>query len=403
MEGPANPMTSVAVVVTSRPIDPERLKTLIEDRLLSVRRFRQKVLESRLPLRGARWSEVEDFDLANHLFRVSLEDPEAEGSLEKLVGDLSAEPLDQRHPLWRLDLVERVGQGCAVVARAHHCLGDGTALLRVFLGLTDPTPTLDEGFGDLVDPSDVRSAAAESGWEAKMMARLITLRSDPSTPLKGKLGRDKVTAWSRGRSLADVRRIAEHHGVSIDALLVAAVSGALRRYLGRQGVDPNGLILRGLVPVDLRLEADAGLGNLLGLVLLDLPVGVDSVSGRLAESAEQLSEIRSAPGRIVTFGLPETSASAMAEAEDRAVRHLASKATLMLTLQPGPADRVRFCGREVEELAYWLPQTGALGLGVTISSYAGRLGMAVASDHGLVAEPVALIEAFDASLAALDT
>lgn len=402
MEGPGNPMTSVAVAVTGRPVDPAKLKVLIEDRLLDHLRFRQRVLESRLPLRGARWQEVEDFDLADHLFRVELPDPGVAGSLERLVGELAGEPLDLERPLWRIDLVEGVGGGSAIVARAHHCLGDGTALLRVFLGLVDPAPALDEDFGRLVDASDIRSAAVASGWEAKMLARLITLRSDPVTPLKGNLGREKAVAWSGGRSLEDTRRIAGRAGVTVDALLAGAASGALRRHLLRQGVDPKGLTLRALVPVDLRLPEESGLGNLLGLVLLDLPVGVDSPSGRLERVAERLAVIRERPESIVTFGLPETADSAMAEVEVRAVRHLASKATLMLMARPGPARRVRLCGRVVREMAYWLPQTGALGLGISISSYAGRLGIAVASDRGLVPEPAALIEAFEASLSALD-
>ena len=48
----------------------------------------------------------------------------------------------------------------------------------------------------MADPSDVRAVAAESGWGARMLTRLITLRSDPATLFKGKLGRESFQSFS---------------------------------------------------------------------------------------------------------------------------------------------------------------------------------------------------------------
>ena len=58
-------------------------------------------------------------------------------ALQQLCGELAGTPLDPRHPLWEFQLVEPYEGGCALVARVHHCIGDGIALISVMMGIAD--------------------------------------------------------------------------------------------------------------------------------------------------------------------------------------------------------------------------------------------------------------------------
>ena len=73
----------------------------------------------------------------------------------------------------------------------------------------------------------------------------------------------------------------------------------------------------------------------------------------------------------------------------------------MLTNVPGPREPLFLAGEPLERAMFWVPQSGRLGLGVSILSYAGQVMVGVASDAGLVPDPQSIVEAFEAELAAL--
>ena len=124
MEDPTNLMTITGVMSFSRTLPYTDLKALIEDRLLCYDRFRQRVVDSRVPLARARWVDDENFNLRFHLQRVALPGPGDQDQLQEMVSTLMSTPLDRSKPLWQIQYIENYQGGSALVARIHHSIGD---------------------------------------------------------------------------------------------------------------------------------------------------------------------------------------------------------------------------------------------------------------------------------------
>jgi hypothetical protein len=98
---------------------------------------------------------------------------------------------------------------------------------------------------------------------------MVMLPPDPATTFKGKLGRRKRAAWSKPIPLDGFKAIAKAFDATVNDVLVATTTGALRRYLEHRGEPTRGIAIRASVPVDLRPLEDAHkLGNSFGLVFL---------------------------------------------------------------------------------------------------------------------------------------
>jgi hypothetical protein len=90
---------------------------------------------------GAQWVLDADFDIARHVVAevpLPLRGQSREQVLRERVGELCSQPLDPAHPLWQFQLIEDMGDGTsALIARIHHCIADGIALIAVMLSITD--------------------------------------------------------------------------------------------------------------------------------------------------------------------------------------------------------------------------------------------------------------------------
>ena len=141
MDRPTNLMVINSVELFDEPPDWNRVKQVIQSRLVDrYPRFRQRVVQSHLPLRLPRWENDPDFALEHHVHHFALPAPGDRAALEELVGDLMAMPLDRNRPLWHIYLIDGFGEGAAIINRMHHCIADGIALARVMLSLTDSDP-----------------------------------------------------------------------------------------------------------------------------------------------------------------------------------------------------------------------------------------------------------------------
>ncbi|MCE7875367.1 wax ester/triacylglycerol synthase family O-acyltransferase, partial [bacterium CPR1] len=139
MEEPNNPMMVTGMFLFDQPVDHEWLRFTLERRLLRYERFRMKV---EFPVLGRpRWTLDKEFDIDRHLVSWRLPPQSKESDLLEFVSDLMSCPLDQSIPLWQLHLVQDFQGGSALIARLHHCIADGIALMRVLLDLTDPEPS----------------------------------------------------------------------------------------------------------------------------------------------------------------------------------------------------------------------------------------------------------------------
>lgn len=436
MEQPSNLMMITGVIVFEQALDYRRLLETIEQRLLQFPRFRQRAVDGAA---GAHWELDEDFDIEAHVRRVALPGNADRVELEALVADLASTPLNHSVPLWQFHVVENYVEGPALIARIHHCIADGIALVQVFLSLTDPSPeprasaanpktwrkkrsaeapvfqrllepaqeglqyftgmgqkVLEEGLGLLQDPARASEYLGEAGDILGELAHALTLGNDPRTTLKGPLGPRKRVAWTEPLPLDEVKAVAKAFGCTVNDVLIAAVSGAIRRYLldtGAPGDTEHDI--RATVPVNLRpLEHALELGNHFGLVFLDLPISEDNPLKRLYLVNERMTALKASKQAAVTFGFLAALGMAPSGVQKPILDLLSEKASTVLTNVPGPQQPLYLAGSRMREMMFWVPQNGTIGMGVSILSYDGQVFFGVISDRKRVPEPREVIVRF---------
>jgi diacylglycerol O-acyltransferase / wax synthase len=425
MEDPTNLMMVTGLLVFDERLDPSAVRQVIEERLIGFPRFRQRVAEAPLGMGPPQWSSDRRFELDAHLHRVALPEPGDKGALEAFVSDLMSTPLDFTKPLWQIHLVD-YGRGSVLVARIHHCIADGIALIQVLLSLTDPAPeaahprrpvdgsppagsTLpflsrvnrlaEAGFGLVREPSRALGVAGMAAAAAGTLAQISLLPPDPKTALKGPLGTSKRAAWSEPIPLDEVKSAGARTGATINDVLVTAAAGALRRYLVERGEDVSELEVRVAVPVNMRPPDEAHrLGNQFGLVFLQLPLWIADPGERLAEIKQRMDDLKTSVQPAVALAMLNALGYVPGAAQPLAVRFFGSKASAVLTNVPGPRERLYLTGKPLQRAMFWVPQSGRLGLGISILSYNGEVLVGVATDAGLMPDPERVVAAFEADL-----
>jgi len=427
MERPTNLMMITGVLMFETPMTLAKLRQVIRQRFLAYPRFRQKAVETAT---GALWEDDADFDLDWHVRLSALPGRADKRELECFVSQLASTPLDKSKPLWQFDLVESYLGGSALIARIHHCYADGIALVQVLLSLTDTTATVARGSersnwleeedaaaaksaggiehylnlgGQVVakgmqiynDPSLAAVLAVEGREIARELVNAVVLSDDPATVLKGRLGGSKRVAWAEPLDLEEVKAIGRAYDCTVNDVLMACAAGALRSYLVDRGEPIDGVTLRATVPVNLRpLKHAKKLGNHFGLVFLDLPVGEDNPVRRLERVAAHMNQLKTSRQAIVTFGLLAALGMAPAPVQRMALELFSRKATAVATNVPGPTMPLYMAGQRLTEMMVWVPQSGNIGIGISILSYHGRVHFGLIGDGRLMPDPDAVISRF---------
>ena len=432
MERPTNPMMITGVLMFAEPMSLAQLKRVIQQRFLSYARFRQKPVEGAT---GAQWVEDEHFDLDWHVRLSGLPgktNPAAEKkALERFASQLASSPLDPTKPLWQFHLVERYQGGSALVARIHHCYADGIALVQVLLSLTDTVressragqldkawlkhdgahvarrvgavdkyvklggKMLEQGMAMYRDPTLASLLAREGGQIARELLTALALPDDPPSLLRGKLGVSKRVAWAEPLDLEEVKAVGRACDCTVNDVLMAAAAGALRGYMLERGENLDGMTLRATVPVNLRpLEHARKLGNHFGLVFLELPVGEDNPLRRLERVAECMNELKNSKQALVAYGLLAALGLAPPPVQELALELFSRKASAVATNVPGPQQPLYMAGCTLRDMMFWVPQTGSIGLGLSILSYRGQVHFGLVTDARLIPDPQGVIRRF---------
>lgn len=446
---PYNHMTITSVFILADRVDLETVQNTFETRcVLPFPRFQQRPVNS---LRGAYWETDTRFEISNHFQRVRLSGAQAKEELEALVSNLVSTPLDPTKPLWDWRLVENYQGGSALIWRVHHSYADGMGMIHLLLAMTDkvprvpvPAPPLaarqdagDEpgdtpsgslfqpvsdtlgaavnagrgllagGVDALSHPSETLAAARQgvdlaSGYArqgrgfASEAGKLLLAPDDPPTRFRGRLGVAKRVAWMEPLPLDDVKVIGRIHDCTINDVLLACVAGALRAYLVAQG-DPvdSQLTIHAAVPVNLRPATQSHqLGNKFGMVLLTLPLGIEDPLERLVAVHQHMEEIKTSYQAIMSFGLMEVMGLGPSITQALAMNRFSHKATAVMTNVPGPPQPLYFAGRQCAELMFWVPQSGSVGMGVSIFSYNHRVHLGLITDQHRVRDPATIIREF---------
>ena len=430
MERATNPRMITGVLMIAEPMSLNALKQVIRQRFLSYARFRQKPIDTPA---GASWQDDAHFDIDWHVRESALPGKGDKKSLERFVSQLASSPLDASKPLWQFHLIERYDGGSALVARIHHSYADGIALVQVLLSLTDTTRTatrgsdlaqswlkheaapvarrvgaaerymklggkvLGQGMAMYRDPSLAGVLAKEGSEIARELLYALALPDDPPSLLRGELGVSKRVAWAEPLDLEEVKAVGRacDCDCTVNDVLMAAAAGALRDYMLERGADLDGITLRATVPVNLRpLEHAKKLGNHFGLVFLDLPVGEPNPIRRLEYVAECMNQLKTSRQAIVAFGLLAALGMAPTAVQGVALEMFSRKATAVATNVPGPQQPLYMAGCTLKEMMFWVPQTGSIGVGISILSYNGRVHFGLIADAKLIPDPDAVIRRF---------
>ncbi|WP_372981860.1 wax ester/triacylglycerol synthase family O-acyltransferase [Marinobacter sediminum] len=438
MDSPENPMMVCSLLVLDRPISVNHLRRTLEERLLRFRQFRQRIVDT-----GDRayWQDDPSFDLDNHLHTVALPGKADQAQLQKLVGDLNSTALDFRRPLWQLHYIDNYQGGSALLIRIHHCIADGISLVRVMLSLTDNTPepvllkmavssnqpapkrswlqsTLHRAVDNIQaatyqtqlfiqsvreDPNYPAKLASTAGSVALDLLKLGLAPFEPETGLRRPLCGRKHVAWAKPLDLDEVKACAKALGGTVNDTLMCTATGALQRHFAahREAVPECGL--RVAVPFNLRPlnQPIEILGNKFGLVLVNLPVEVQDPFMCFRQVQENMNRLKRSYQAQVTYSLLDLFGRGPDALERRALGLLSNKASAVLTNVPGPKEPLYMAGAKVTQPMFWVPQSGSIGIGMSIFSYAGTVQFGITVDKNVHADPDEIMEYFQESFEAL--
>jgi diacylglycerol O-acyltransferase / wax synthase len=445
MDSPSNLMMIVGVWSLKPSIKYEELCRRVQERLLKYNRFRQRVVEDTA---GATWVEDTDFDIERHVLREKLPKHakgRAQAALQDRVGELAVQPLDPKHPLWQMHLIEDYEGGSALIVRIHHCIADGIALISVTMSLVDggeapperkrkdaPAGAEDWIAQTLVKPfTDMTvkalGAAGEGAVKSLGMLRdphkgiegsidlaklayqvlsdaaaLALMPDDSKTRLKGKPAGNKRVAWCQPIPLDEVKAVGKALNCSVNDVLLSCVAGALGEYLTSLGDNVAGQEIRAMIPVNLRpIEHAYKLGNRFGLVPLVLPIGVENPIERVYEVRRRMNALKGSTQPLLAFGVLALAGLLIKPAQDAIMALFGKKTTAVMTNVPGPREKLKFLGSTLEQSMFWVPQSGDIGLGVSILSYGGGVQFGVITDTALCPDPQKIIDEFEPEFAKL--
>lgn len=414
MDSASNLMAILGVWTLKPRVAYDDLCRRIEERMLKYDRFRQRVHEDGA---GARWVDV-DVDIRQHVVREKLKrGADREQALRDRIGELAMQPLDRARPLWQMHLVEDYDGGSALIVRIHHCIADGIALVLVTMSLVDggeppahrKRREADESFleGLLQPAAALFGKALHKGISAPVdvaqlgvqvvsdALALLLMRDDSPTRLKGRPGTQKCVAWCPPLPLDEVKEVGKALGCSVNDVLLACVAGAIGRYLRSKGDSVDDVEIRAMVPVNLRPPQDAWrLGNHFGLVPLVLPVGIANPVERVYEVRKRMAALKGSTQPLLAFLVLAVAGLVTRPAQEAMLDLFRRKATAVMTNVPGPRERLRLLGATLQDCMFWVPQSGDIGLGVSILSYAGGVQFGVMADTLLCPDPERIIEGF---------
>ncbi len=419
-------------------IDIDLIRRGIEAQLHLVPRFRQKLAYlpyERLPI----WVDDDRFRLHYHVRHSALPLPGDERVLKRMVGRIMSQQLDRSRPLWEMWFVEGLeGNRFALVSKTHHCMIDGVSgadLMSVLMQVepidepdlpvpwvprphpSDAQLIVDEVRRRIKQPFElidtVRSGiqhpeAALRGAEETISAVLETLTPafNPAspTPLNVPVGPSRRFDWTAMR-IDDLKAVKNELGGTLNDVVLAVVSGALRTFFSDRGIDSDTLDVRAMVPVSVRSQDERGaLGNRIAEMVADLPVQLDNPVARLKavrETMADLKESKQAVGAEMLTAIAEwTVPTVLVQAVRMAER--ARPYNLVVTNVPGPQIPLYLMGCEMLTTYPVVPLFRNQALVVGLFSYNGGLFWGLNADWEAIPDLHDFVGYLEKSFAALE-
>ena len=423
--------------------DPPAYDELVEAldaRMHLVPRYRQKL--AHVPYGQGRpvWVDDPHFNLRYHVRHSALPPPGSDEQLRNLAGRLFALPLDRTKPLWEINLVEGLDGGrFALISKTHHALVDGVSGVDITSVLFDATPDPPEPtqppptWVAEPEPSDAellgqallerttlpneaargvraltrapRRVLSQAGeWMVGIGAMAWAgVNPAPVTPLNVPIGPHRRYTWVDSE-VARFKAIKNALGGTLNDVVLAAVALALGRFLRRRGIDTDDLVLKAMVPVSVRADAERGaLGNRVAAMWAPLPVGVEDPEAVLDEVADAMRGLKESGQAVGAQALTSLADFAPPTIMSQAARLQARQRffNVVVTNVPGPQVTLYLLGRPMRALYPVVPLARHQALGIAIMSYDGRLGFGLLGDYDALPDLEDLADDLRAAIGAL--
>lgn len=398
----------------------DEFRRVLRERLYKLEPFGYQLVDIPFKFHHPMWREHAEVDLEYHVRPWRVAAPGGRRELDEAIGEIASTPLDRSRPLWEMYLVEGLANGrVAVVGKIHHALADGVAsanLLALGMDITeapqhdndlyvaDPAPSRGQlvrsAFVDHLRqiariPGVVKYTADGMARVRKSSRKLSPELTRPFTPPPSFMnhvltpGRRFATATL---ALADVKETSKKLGVTINDLVLAMSSGALRELLLKYDGKADHPLLAS-VPMSYDFSPDRISGNRFSGVLIALPVDVDDASQRV-QQAREAALLAKESHQLVGPELVARWAAYMPPAPmELMFRRLSNMdgqnkvLNLNISNVPGPRERGKVGGATVTEIYSVGPLTAGSGLNITVWSYVDQLNISVLADGVTTDDP----------------
>ena len=444
LEESTTPMHVGGVSVFELPeggFDYDRLVSLIKRRIAFVPRYRQRIRWVPGRIASPIWVDDENFDVTYHVRRSALPKPGTDAQLRDLAARIMSRPLDRGRPLWEMYLVEGLADGrFALLTKTHHAMVDGVSAVdigQVILDATpEPRPTPASSWRPAQEPGsleliagavtdlvrrptavleslrtglgDIRHTAGRvAGTATGVLAMVRTVsRSAQESPLNVEIGEQRRYGTADS-DLDDYKAIRKAHGGTINDVVLAVVTGALREWLMTRGEAVGGAsVVRAMVPVSIRTEDQSGaLGNRVSSYLVDLPVGEPSPVMRLHQISyamkghKETGQAVGADAIINVAGFaPPTLHSLGARVGSSLSRRLFN---VVVTNVPGPQFPLYAAGARLLATYPVVPLAKGQAVSIGLTSYDGGVYYGLNADRDAMPDIDVLTQCITNSLAEL--
>jgi diacylglycerol O-acyltransferase len=424
---PTSPMHIGSVLIIEGSLDFESLKSIIHSRIHQFEKLRQKLMYVPLKIDYPYWVDDPTFDIDLHITQSALPKPGGWKQLRSTASEFFSEGLDPNRALWSMKFVEGLDElpqvpkgSVAIITKMHHVAVDGVGgagLMSLFLDFTadkkpipEPKPynpkplpnelslALNSAMSFAKDPlklpklaSEAIKATLKAGFLTRMQkSQLPTVPfSAPNTPLNGIISARKK--WNTAiLSLERVLVLKKIMGTTVNDVLLAICSGALRRYLDEKGKLPAKPLVA-MVPISTREKGDTSINdsNQISAMLVQIATNI-------ADPVERLETIQENTNRGKTYqgAMGAKSLAKMAEAVPFGIANNAARLysrfnvsemlnpvfNVAITNVPGPPMPLYVNGHKLLTVMGSAPVIDGMGLIITILSYDNHITISPFSD-----------------------
>lgn len=440
----------------------EDVRGIVAARIHLVEPFRRRLVTVPLGLDLPYWVEDPDFNVDNHVHGHVLESPGDDRALAAFVGEIMGMPLDLSRPPWAIHVIEGLSGGrVAVATQIHHCASDGLAMAELFAILHDPTPqprvvgaapphhpervpTRAEMFvrGVAGVPRQPIRFIRSFPRALPHLDQVVTLRGMPGVPRVAAIGRRASRIWpiggdgemldeptvlapntrSTGRisgqrtvafsttSLAEIKLIKNHFGVTVNDVVMSIIAGGLRTWLAEHGDLPTEP-LAAMVPVSVRAPDEPGaFGNKIAMMIPPVFTNEPDPARRLARTHDAMRSAKERHRAVPATLLQDANHFIPPILLARAARALAvvasspkrgAAANVLISNIPGSREAQYMAGARLEAHYPLSAIFHGLGLNVTVVSYGDQVDWGIAGDPEQITDAWGLSDHLTAAQAEL--